>query len=295
MSSNIDRELFESFWKKKGAYLKIKNADRLRENLGKKIEELRTIEELDLYVCSLKTGRENTRQVVVQFYDYLTEYAGFTKLNTCLYDKRFYDYPFERQLEIAKFLHEPKSPSEIQEKFDIDERTMRKDLQELEEGITVLGSTIKIEKDKKGRKYYYKTTLHPVFLPLNLTEVYAMTVYLDKVVARNDVNATLLQNIAQRIKNQLSDYAYDKLFPDEKRYLFANNYMNDEILAMQREGILMYLMKSGVTCKFTWNKESYYGRVVHEGDQYRILLHDGHYLEADIKDVEFVIESLEYQ
>lgn len=295
MSVKLSGELFESFWDKKGRYRLKENAERFRENLEKKIEELGTVDALDDYVCGLGTGRESTRQVVVEFYKYLLDEGKCKELDSCLFEKKFYDYPFERQLEIAKFLHEPKTPKEIEEKFDIDERTRRKDLQALEEGISVLGSTIQIKKEKKGRSYYYKTTLHPIFLPLNLTEVYALTVYLERVIPHDDVNGELIHNIAERIKIQLSDYAFDRLFPNEERHLYGNRYLDDEYLANQRDGIQMYLMKSGSGCKFLWNDTEYYGRIVWEEGKYKIKLEDGSILDADLDDVEFVIESLQYQ
>lgn len=290
---NITVNQFNEFWTTKGQYLKIKNAERLKANLCDKVDELGDSAELDEYVCTLRTGKESTRSIIVEFYTYLNELGN--EISSVLYNKRFYDYPFERQLEIAKFLHNPHSPKEIQEKFDIDERTARNDLQELEDGITVLGSTIKIEKEKKGRSYFYKNTLHPIFLPLNLTEVYALTVYLDRVIDSSDPNAHMIRNISERIKMQLSDYAYEKLFSDKERPGFENQYLNDENLARQREGIYMYLMKSGQKCKFIWNEREYMGRIVWRDNQYEIALDNGEVLDAKLDEVDFIVEELDYK
>lgn len=293
VAMTITREIFGDFWKAKGQYLRIKNAERFKENLMSKMESFSNVEDVDEYVCALRTGKESTRVIVVEFYKYLTDLGE--RIESVLYNKHFYDYPFERQLEIAKFLHNPHTPKEIQEKFDIDERTARNDLQELEDGITVLGSTIKIEKEKKGRSYYYKTTLHPVFLPLNLTEVYALTVYLDRVIGYSDPNAKMIRDISERIKLQLSDYAYERLYPDDERQYVKNRYVNDERLARQREGIYMYLMKSGQKCKFIWNEEEYVGRIIWRDNQYKIALENGEIIDAELSEVDFVVEELEYK
>lgn len=290
----IAKQDFDDFWKKKGQYFRINNAERFRRNLSNMIDELKDSGNLDDYVCSLKKGREATRKVVVAFYQYLME-DGETDIQSNLYTKHFYDYPFERQLEIAKFLHEEKTPAEIQEHFDIDERTMRKDLQELEEGITVLGSTIQIQKEKHGRKYYYRTTLHPVFLPLNLTEVYAFTVYLDRVIQDHNPNAFVIRNISNRVKSQLSAYAKKRIFPDEEGEFVLNRYIDDEEMARQREGIYMYLMKSGEPCRFIWKNKEYIGRIRWKDKKYQIELDNGDILDAELEDVDFIIDSLNYR
>jgi len=290
---NITTEQFNKFWNAKGQYLKIKNAGRFKENLCNKVNEFGNTAELDEYVCELRTGKESTRVIIVEFYNYLINQG--IEIESILFEKKYYDYAFERQLEIAKFLHKPHTPKEIQEEFGINERTSREDLQALEDGITVLGATIKIEKEKKGRSYYYKTTLHPVFLPLNLTEVYALTVYLNRVIDYSDPNAQMISNITDRIKLQLSDYAFERLFPDIERPGIENRYLNDEELARQRKGIYMYLMKSGQKCKFIWNGDEYLGRIVWREDRFRIALDNDEVIDAELSEVDFVIDELDYK
>lgn len=289
----ITSKQFEQFWKEKGQYLRLKNPSRFMKNLSKKIDECKNPANLDDYVCSMKNDKETTRKVIVDFYSFLEEKNG-KKVDSKLYTKVFYDYPFERQLEIAKFLHEKKTITEITEKFDIDARTARADLSQLEYGITVLGSTIQIEKEKEGRNYYYKTTLHPIFLPLNLTEVYALTVYLNNEIKDYNVNATIIRDISERVKSQLSDYALEKLNLQYRANAYDNHYINDEMLARQREGIYCYLMKSGQKCKFFWNGKEYYGGIRFINDEYKIALESGEILNADLKEVDFLVDQLEY-
>lgn len=289
----ITQKQFKSFWEQTGKKLVNNNRDRFKKNFISIIDNLKTKDtiELDDVICALKTGKESTRNIVVEFYKFI----NLPPSDSVLFEKKFYDYPFERQLEIAKFLHTPKSIEEIEEKFCIDPRTRQADLKALEEGISVLGSTIKIKKVKKGRRFYYKTTLHPVFLPLNLTEVYAMTKYLDNTIKDNDPNAAIIRNISNRIKAQLSDYAYSKVFPDQERENWINSYVNDESLAHQREGIRCYLMKSGQSCRFIYNNNEYTGKIVFFKSEYKIQIESGEYLDANIEEVDFIIESVQYK
>ena len=288
----ITRKNFEDFWHDEGQYLGISNSKRRESNLANKIEELGDTAKLDDYVKSLRSGKESTRKIVVRFYKYLMDKKRFKEIESDLYDKDFYGAVFERQLEIAKFLHKERSVDEISEYFCIAKRTVRKDLQALEEGITVFDTTIQITKEKIKRKYYYRTTLHPVFLPLNLTEVFAMTIYLDKAIKDDNPNKNIISSISSRIKGQLSDYAIETLFPDDIEDEVKNYYVDDEQLAMQRENVQMYLMKRGLMCRFIWKGQEYRGRFDRD---LKIVLENGEYLDADLKDVDFVIDSFKYE
>ena len=249
---------------------------------------------MDEYVES-QTKKEKVRRIVVDFYKYLRREKNII-IESPLDNKRFYDETFERQLEIVKFLqNNPTKMEEIAQVFGVKRQTIGDDLKALEEGIEVLGSTISIEKERQGTSYLYSTTVHPVFLPLNLTEVYAMTVYLDNTINQNDPNAQIIRNISARIKSQLSDYAKAKLFPEENLQGISNDYVNDRALAEQREGILMYLIKSGQKCRFIWRGEEHTGSISYRNGQYTIRTKDKEYPDVDPEELEFIIESLEYK
>lgn len=292
---------FEDFWREEEYEIHsiVKNPTRFHDNLSKKMEEFSTISQIDDYVYGLKTAKETTRIIIDRFYQYLLRKKIVKKIESELGKIQFYDYPFERQLEIAKYLFTTsKTPAEIGEYFHIDGRTVRADLQQLEEGIEVLGATIRIERKIKGRKTYYKTTVHPIFLPLNLTEVYAMTAYLDKMIGKEDPNAKIIRDISERIKLQLSKYAWNRLFPKEKQPEGKNYYLNDEELARSREGIICYLMKSRQKCRFIWNDKEYVGHIVEVekyGYPYSVVTEDGTEFDAPLSEIDFIIDSLEYE
>lgn len=288
---------FDEYWNTEGCHKVRDNPKRTKNNIIKALEKCQEFTDIDEYVMRLRTARESMRRLMVGFFDYLEKKKSI-EISSVLPSKVFYDYPFQRQLEMAKYLHEPHTRAEIRDRFDIDDRTMRKDLQALSDGIEVLGARIRIEKSEgKGRRLFYHTTLHPVFLPLNLTEVYALTVYLDRVLGKDDPNAEMIRSVSGRIKGQLSDYARNRLFPDASEYEM-NRYIDDEELARSREGIVAYLMKSGQTCSFWQNGEKKEGRFVYDpsSDKYRISLSDqsDSLIDYDPGSIEFIAGKLKY-
>lgn len=289
-------EEFIRYWETQGRYLPIDNPSRTRNNILKWLEECNSIEDIDEYVClNLKQGKERTRRIILDFYSFLEKENDF-HIESALTEKRFYDDPIERQLMIARFLHKPHSIQEIEEEFGIKGETRKKDLQSLREGIEFLGSKIQIEETRQSGELKYKSTVHPIFLPLNLTEAYALTVYVPHLLRGGNPNEEILEGLVARMKSQLSDYAYTKLFPGETRISASNDYFDDEMLAHQRKGTLMYLMKSSRRCKFFWKGEEYFGKIVYEGNVYRIKLDDGTILAADPEkagEVEFIV--LDYE
>lgn len=290
-------KLFEEFWYQKPDRIKVRNDSRTLANFRSKLADCHSTEDIDNFILELKTRKETVRRIAVAFYEYLRNKG--MKVKSELDDIRFYDYPFERQLEIAKFLHEPHTNEEIMRRFNIgDARTLRDDLEALRDGIEVMGTTVQITEEKKGRKKYYKSTLHPIFLPLNLTEAYALTVYMPRVMDSRNPNAHIIRNISGRVKAQLSDYALRRLFPNEEELLDKPEelrYINDEDLACTRNGILMYLMKSGEPCNFIMNGETKRGRVHFDLHKYSVICEDGEKLDVNPEELEFVIDSLDYR
>src|SRR5699024_9995148 len=80
---------------------------------------------------------------------------------------------YERRLKMLKFLHDdPKTHEEIAAHFGVSRETVHNDLQLLQSGeYYFLDYEMKIELDQ--RQNTYDSTIHPIFLPLNLSEVHA--------------------------------------------------------------------------------------------------------------------------
>lgn len=286
-------KLFCEYWNVRGRYKsEARNLERFRMSLQDKMNGFTRLEEIDWYVSSLRTRKESTRLIMVDFFDYLREKKNI-EFESGLNDRRYYDYPFERQLEIAKYLHEKHTPGEIRNKFDIDERTIRADLAALENGITVLGAEIRITRSRRGNEMYYKSTMHPVFLPLNLTEVYALTTYLDRI-EDDDPNAPAVRSIANRIRGQLSDYAVNIISGGDEALKEENKYMNEEEMVRNGDHTLSYLIKSQTPFEFMHNGKIYFGKVQHRGGT-TIILEDGSVLDADIRDIKVDPSKLRYR
>ena len=290
-------EYFDEFWYKKPESLKIRNDTRTYRNLRKQIASALSTEGLDRYIMDNKTRRETLRKIAVGFYDFLRNEKGLRVVSE-LEETRFYDSPLERQLEIAKYLQKEHTDEDIMKQFNItDTRTLRSDLRALRDGIEVLGNTIQIKEVKKGKKRSYKSTVHPVFLPLNLTEAYALCVYLPRILESGDPNAMVIRNLSNRITAQLTDYALGILFSKDQIPNVKNislHYVSDEDLARSREGILMYLMKSGNPCSFYIGDEKHTGRVNYQNGTYCLIDENGQMLEASPMEVQFVIDDLKY-
>ena len=296
----ITIEQFNDFWKYNSSLLEIPNAERFHDNfvdyIKEHIEDEEYIDEgtIDRYVHNVPQGKESTRKIIVAFYDYLNNRLNKGRPVSDLYDIHFYDAPLERQLEIAKYLHDPHSAEEIAKQFGISERTARDDIQSLEDGITIFDATIKVRRIQSGHRKVFQSTIHPIFLPLNLTEVYAVTRYLDDILPKNDPLADTARGVIQRIVDQLSPYALEKiqLHPSHKPF---NNYHNETDYLKSQKNIQMYLLKSGRECPLRWKEKIYVGKLKNSSEGLHIITNKGEVLDADLNDVEFLFDEIEYK
>ena len=97
---------------------------------------------------------------------------------------------------------------EIAEHFGVDERTIRTDIEQLREGLDVFGVKIKIEsKHYDGNpKQYYKSTVHPVMLALNASELFALLKLLENTFTEK-TEGEVYRHIFDMVYSQITDYA----------------------------------------------------------------------------------------
>lgn len=292
MESNINyAEWFEKFWEydRRNPYIKINNPKGRYNNVKKALSMCKCTEDIEKYVCSLKTQKESTRQMMLRFFDYISMEGG-PEIRSLVLEQPIIDGRLERRLEIAKYLHKPHSEEDIETHFRISRRTCQDDLKALNDGIEVFGSTICLDiSDNEYGQKECAVTVHPIFLPLNLTEVHALTVYLPEVLKRHGVNRQIIMDIIDRIKLQLSDYAYEKLLLT-RPYAASNDYYSEALMARQRSYVIDYLAKSGNTCKFTWEGEEYTGQIRHVSTGYAFCLKDGSILDIDPAKIDFTVD-----
>jgi hypothetical protein len=123
-------------------------------------------------------------------------------------DRKAFESDIESQLDIIKYLQgTPKTMETLVERYWLNEKNIRPNLNALENGIEFQDQKIKIERSSDGKQQLkYKSTAHPVFLPLNLTQVYALTVGIKKI-SKDTQYDNILNDLSDWIYSQLSDYA----------------------------------------------------------------------------------------
>lgn len=178
--------------------------------------------------------------------------------------KKWRDKPLERQIEILKILQgKSMKTADIERHFRdedserVDPRMTQRDLEALRDGIEILGTTVKIEEVTTGHSLKsYNSTMHPIFLALNLTEVSALVLLLERAAMDpGPEEAATYQRLFDLVYSQLTDYAKDKLKPYLKRE-------HEEIPLENRldeagfKNNILYLLKSGRVVDLTYTTKS---------------------------------------
>ena len=154
-----------------------------------------------------------------------------------------------RRLEILKLLHgKEMRVGEIAEFFNVDERTIRSDVSALREGMDFFGVKIQIESKHEGnQRHWYKSTVHPFFLALNLSEILALLKLLEDA-SKGDFSGEVYSNIFNTVYAQLTEYARNKLDDRlEKTHCKTElrNILEEEAVRNSMDHALVYLLKSG--------------------------------------------------
>lgn len=169
----------------------------------------------------------------------------------------------ERMIEILKYLHEePKTREEIAQHFGISERALNDDLSELQNGsYSFLGYNMKINLRRGDNTY--DSTIHPIFLPLNLSEIYALTIGL-KLTGKGTAFEDIFNYVSDCIYDQLSTYGQRRIsekakatnvyFSDEhnKAYRYEEDILNAN-LKQKRSQMFAYYLKSGALCEIEYD------------------------------------------
>lgn len=174
----------------------------------------------------------------------------------------------ERQFEMAKFLHKPRTENEIKNKFDLSDSTLSHMFKENK--VRFMNVEFPLFKRKiSGKNEFvsdsknaemldlnipeYKSTVHPIVLPLNLTELYALTNHLLDITKNNPEEYKVYKEIVDKIYPQLSEYAKRQL-GDNRHYLKEDGvvkFTNEEDMFVNCiPSILMYALKSSENIKF---------------------------------------------
>lgn len=165
-----------------------------------------------------------------------------------------------RMIEMLKLLQEGKKTREdIAEYFCQSTKTISADLKKLQDGYSLLGHHVQIE--VKRSENTYESTIHPVILTLNLSEVYALTVGL-KMMKDNNLFGATYDYLADYIYDQLSEYGKKRMGEKaldvkvEFREGRARKYRYEsELLKKDRGLMFLYPLKSGCCQKVEFDSE----------------------------------------
>jgi predicted DNA-binding transcriptional regulator YafY len=153
----------------------------------------------------------------------------------------------ERRVEILKLLQgREMRTSEIAEYFDVDERTIRSDIQALRDGMNILGVKIEIDSKHEGnQQHYYRSTVHPIMLALNLSELYALLKLLENAMLQS--RGEVYKHIFEQVYSQITDYA-EGLIADKLKNKYEktkiSNLLEEEAIR-HNDIMLVYWAKSG--------------------------------------------------
>ena len=164
----------------------------------------------------------------------------------------------ERTPQIIKLIqNNPMRIDDLAEYFHVDSRTIRRNLEFIEEGMLDIDSDTNFSVIRnKGvvsivSTDKYKTTMHPITLNLNLTELYTLLIDVAERERYNKFSGQVYDLIMRRIYSQLSDYA--KGIIDAHKDVISykgngNSFISEEELHKRfKMSMIMSALKSG--CK----------------------------------------------
>ena len=286
-------KLYDEYCNENKAFIK----NIIQRDVEKKIEEYRKClneihhegdlcDKLDKKV--IRSGNEKLRSFVLNFYDFLLNKYDIDVVSSLKYEKLISDH-LRRKLEVAKYLHNKPTRREISEEFSLSDRTLRNYLSDLKDGIDFLDTTIKLDiKDIEARNLECTTTMHPIFLSLNLTELWALTKYLPQMMEQKGIKNNILDSIINRIKMQLTGYAIETLdLSSEMTESLRFNWEN-ETLFQDKDYLIGYMMKSHCLCNFIVDGELFEGYLLNEKT---ILVNGIEKNIGNIYDIEFFIKE----
>ncbi|MDD4081106.1 MAG: hypothetical protein PHP02_06800 [Eubacteriales bacterium] len=167
----------------------------------------------------------------------------------------------QRRLDMLRYLHTPRTPQEMEARYLVSERTLRDDLNALEDGWQVMGNTIRIKRTDSNGTVSYNSTAHPLLLALNLTEVYALAIGFPQL-AKGSAYEDIAEYLSRAVMTQLSDYARGILAKSTPGSHLAQAledglvYRAEQgVLEKSRQSLIVYLIKQGMRCRIQYSDE----------------------------------------
>ena len=242
-----------------------------QDNPGVLAESVHTRGEADSIRDSIRDTISKMQRKSNEEYLIANDYFAFLehryKLQIHPFDRQLTS--LERQLSIAKDMHDFNKArdfnrQEVAEKYLVSEKTIENDMKALREGISVMDQEIRLsDVQLRNRKVTAISTMHPLFLAQNLTQIICMLEGLRRM--EDDwAMQSYARNTAVSIWCQLSDYArericgtlvalmdldagwYDRI--SQEAEMRSGKMFYNEKESSDRFGLLMYAMKGGIPC-----------------------------------------------
>ncbi len=211
----------------------------------------------------------------------------------CQVDK-IYD-SIEFKVKLLKFLQGKKEGirrEEIARYFNVSEYTIGKRLLELQSTENhILGTKVKIELKRKTNSY--NSTVHPIFLALNLSEVYTLLGIL--IQQEPSISGGTARSMTSDIVSQLTDYAKD-ILKDSGIDLDKYSTNDDRSFRNESKNLCDYLMKTGkkIILHRYGDVPPLVGKLTrsHEiGDCYLFKTENGDLISLESSEIKAIIES----
>lgn len=169
---------------------------------------------------------------------------------------------FDRQMYIVKRLHE--GNYRLQDMADtlwVSDKTISTDLQQLEDGITILGQDLHISRQDVYYRNEGVNTVHPIFLAANLTQIVILLRGLE-MQAQDPAYQEYAIRLAANIWSELSDYGRSRIM-DVSAQLNLNIEWFNKLEDSRNKGLysteahcsyddgvgnVVYFLKNGKSC-----------------------------------------------
>lgn len=135
--------------------------------------------------------------------------CGFTRATYALNQSFIGDD--EANLIVLKLLHTPMTQDAIAVELGCSYQAVNTRVKRLQDGVRLGDMGVTIAPSYGGR---LESTVHPVLLPLNLSEVYVLLSTLEKAAAAlsdADPHAAIMRDVAEKVSFQLSPYARERV------------------------------------------------------------------------------------
>ena len=166
------------------------------------------------------------------------------------------------------------SQADRADQFGMSVNAIHSRIHALEDGKDILGHRVQIHIAGRGQTAY-DNTIHPIFLTLNLQEVFLLTVRLKQVFSGTTFEK-LADGIANDIYSQMSDYAKDILQPHTAGQGFETQDTKEPTAYRPEQRDIVYYLKSGDPCRLiTLDGTEYTGKVEYRDNNFFLLSSSG--------------------